>query len=193
VVLAGNGGVTAAKQLGWKRIAVSRIPLTGAAARKYAIADNRTAELAEWDWEELAVQLDEQVEVFGAEALEQHGWSADDLAGMNLDARQNALNDAQRFADKGSASVVLPMLPPGLVPPVGAESQDGNTAQHQETPDTVLPPTTTTKVVPLFLTGQEAEELSRLAHSVKAHYDVPHLSGLVLLLIRKAAEEYGCG
>lgn len=49
VVLAGNGTMLAARELGWTSVAVVRTHLAGADARAYAIADNRTAELAEWD------------------------------------------------------------------------------------------------------------------------------------------------
>ena len=57
VVLAGNGTLAAARALGWKEIQVVRTDLEGAAAVAYAIADNRTAELAEWDTEALATTL----------------------------------------------------------------------------------------------------------------------------------------
>ena len=53
VVLAGNGTVEAAKTLGWTHLTVNRSPLRGAEARAFALADNRSAELAEWDVEEL--------------------------------------------------------------------------------------------------------------------------------------------
>jgi ParB-like chromosome segregation protein Spo0J len=49
VVIAGNGLVMAARQLGWLHIDILRTDLRGDEARAYAIADNRTAELAEWD------------------------------------------------------------------------------------------------------------------------------------------------
>jgi DNA modification methylase len=57
IVRAGNGTWTAAKALGWKEITVVRTPLKGAEATAYAIADNRTAELAEWDDDALAQTL----------------------------------------------------------------------------------------------------------------------------------------
>lgn len=53
-IVAGNGTLAAAKQLGWTEIAVSVQQLTDEEARAYAIADNRTAELAEWDLSQLA-------------------------------------------------------------------------------------------------------------------------------------------
>lgn len=49
IVLAGNGTLAAAKELGWKDIGIIRSKLTGTEAIAYAIADNRTGELAEWD------------------------------------------------------------------------------------------------------------------------------------------------
>ena len=49
IVLAGNGTLTAAQELGWTEIDATRTELTGVEATAFAIADNRTAELAEWD------------------------------------------------------------------------------------------------------------------------------------------------
>ncbi len=57
VVRAGNGTLAAAKALGWKEIAIVRSPLSGSEATAYAIADNRSSELAEWDDDSLAKQL----------------------------------------------------------------------------------------------------------------------------------------
>lgn len=49
IVLAGNGTLTAAKELGWTEIQATRTELAGVEATAFAIADNRTSELAEWD------------------------------------------------------------------------------------------------------------------------------------------------
>jgi DNA modification methylase len=59
VILAGNGTVEAARSLGWDHIDVAVVPADWdeATARAYALADNRTAELAEWDENVLAKQL----------------------------------------------------------------------------------------------------------------------------------------
>jgi site-specific DNA-methyltransferase (adenine-specific) len=59
VVLAGNGTLEAARSLGWTEIEVAEVPddWDNDTAKAYALADNRTAELAEWDESELAKQL----------------------------------------------------------------------------------------------------------------------------------------
>jgi site-specific DNA-methyltransferase (adenine-specific) len=57
VVRVGNARLEAAKQLGWDTIQIVRTDLTSSEAIAYAIADNRTAELAEWDDDVLAAQL----------------------------------------------------------------------------------------------------------------------------------------
>lgn len=49
VVRKGNGTFRAAKELGWEGLACVRTWLDGAEAKAYAIADNRTGDLAEWD------------------------------------------------------------------------------------------------------------------------------------------------
>ena len=51
VVIAGNGTLAAATELGWTYLDIAEVPADWDAdkARAYAIADNRTAELASWD------------------------------------------------------------------------------------------------------------------------------------------------
>lgn len=77
-IAAGNGTVAAAKELGWTEIQAVRVPADWDADRikAFALADNRTAELASWNPEVLADQLIEldavgfAVEDFGFKALE---------------------------------------------------------------------------------------------------------------------------
>jgi DNA modification methylase len=61
VIVAGNGTVEAAKRLGWNEIQAVRIPADWDAERikAFALADNRTAELAGWNQEILDEQLRE--------------------------------------------------------------------------------------------------------------------------------------
>jgi len=58
-VLAGNGTLAAAQRLGWPFIAAALVEDDDATARAYAIADNRSSELATWDWEALHENLTE--------------------------------------------------------------------------------------------------------------------------------------
>lgn len=57
IVRAGNGTVQAAKALGWTEVAALVVDDDNATAVQFAIADNRTAELAEWDPDTLALLL----------------------------------------------------------------------------------------------------------------------------------------
>jgi hypothetical protein len=61
VIVAGNGTVEAAKRLGWLDIAVVRVPneWTSEQTKAFALADNRTAELAAWNFEILSEQIRE--------------------------------------------------------------------------------------------------------------------------------------
>jgi len=58
-VIAGNGTLEAARVLGWESVSVTRVPedWSPEQASAYAIADNRTAELAAWDNEALLDSL----------------------------------------------------------------------------------------------------------------------------------------
>jgi ParB-like chromosome segregation protein Spo0J len=57
VVVAGNGTLEAARELGWKDIAVVYSDLSGTEAIAYALSDNRTGELAKWNKDILGKQL----------------------------------------------------------------------------------------------------------------------------------------
>ena len=75
IVRAGNGTLAAAKALGWDEIAAVILDDDNATASQYAIADNRTAELAEWDNETLASLLDGMDD----QDRELLGFNADDM------------------------------------------------------------------------------------------------------------------
>lgn len=77
IVVAGNGTLEAAKSLGWTQIAIARTPVgwTWDQVKAFALADNRTAELAEWDDKVLADQLLE---------LDANGWELEELGFVSL-------------------------------------------------------------------------------------------------------------
>lgn len=78
VVRAGNGRVMAARSLGWKHIAALIVDESSVEATAFAIADNRTAELAEWDSEGLASLL----QSMDKDMQEVAGYSKEDLDGL---------------------------------------------------------------------------------------------------------------
>jgi len=64
-----------ARLLGWTEIAAIEFEGSAEEARAFALADNRTAELAEWDADTLAAELRE----LEAELREAAGWTDDEL------------------------------------------------------------------------------------------------------------------
>lgn len=86
IVIAGNGTLQAAKKLGWSQIVVSYVPPDWSfeQARAYALADNRTAELGEWDNDKLAMQLIE---------LDSVGWELDDVGFEKLEPPTEEMKD----------------------------------------------------------------------------------------------------
>jgi ParB family chromosome partitioning protein len=87
VVLAGNGTLAAAKSLGWTHIRAVRTELAGTDATAFAIADNRTAELAEWD-DDVLKQLLASPEIgdvgFDEDEIRKLMASADDSPGIAI-------------------------------------------------------------------------------------------------------------
>jgi hypothetical protein len=90
VIIAGNGTVEAAKSLGWTEITISEVPSDWdlATAKAYAIADNRSAELAEWDTPVLVEQLTE---------MQDEGW---DLKEFGFD--DGIMESLQKEIDEAS-------------------------------------------------------------------------------------------
>jgi ParB-like chromosome segregation protein Spo0J len=86
IVIAGNGTLEAARKLGWSQIVVAYVPADWSfeQARAYALADNRTAELGEWDNDKLAMQLIE---------LDSVGWELDDVGFEKLEPPMEELKD----------------------------------------------------------------------------------------------------
>ena len=86
-IIAGHGRLMAAAQLG-----LAEVPVMVARGwseedrRLYTLADNRLAEIAEWDPEMLRLELGELREDFGIEDMSLIGFSAEDLAEILPDA-----------------------------------------------------------------------------------------------------------
>ncbi len=80
VVIAGNGTLRAARALGWDTIDINRSELEGTEAMAFALADNRSGELAEWDAAILGETLQGLLDVdFDVGSI---GFDLDDLAAM---------------------------------------------------------------------------------------------------------------
>jgi hypothetical protein len=66
IVRAGNGLLAAARRLEWTHIAAGMTNLSDAELTAYAIADNRIAELSEWDWQGLSQVFVAMKDIAGA-------------------------------------------------------------------------------------------------------------------------------
>ncbi|TNF24087.1 MAG: DNA methylase [Deltaproteobacteria bacterium] len=109
VVEAGNGTLAAARALGWSHLAAVIVDDDATTATGFAIADNRTAELAEWDEEVLAALMS---------SLQVDGFDIDDL-GFDEDALRDLL-----ATESTPASEVVEDAPPA--PPAEAFTQPGD-------------------------------------------------------------------
>jgi DNA modification methylase len=84
MVIAGNGTLEAARSLGWTEVVITVVPddWTSEQAKAYALADNRTAELATWDEAVLAEQLTD----LDALGFDLNSIGFDGLPALDLDA-----------------------------------------------------------------------------------------------------------
>jgi hypothetical protein len=123
IVLAGNGTVLAARELGWSELAAVKVDLDGEQARAYAIADNRAAELAEWDYETLAGLMKD------LDRRDLLGWSDDEI-----DDVLGALvaDEGQEADEEPSEATVDPVWPgePTFDVPLLREDRQAQTIEH---------------------------------------------------------------
>ena len=103
IVIAGNGTLEAAKSLGWTEIEVSVCPSDWDTdtAKAYALADNRSAELAEWDSSELISQLVD---------LDKNGWDVGELGFTSEDVKEMQKGE-QIFGDEENAYTSVVNIP----------------------------------------------------------------------------------
>lgn len=99
VVEAGNGTLEAAKALGWSHVAAVLVDDDATTATGFAIADNRTGELATWDEAALAQLLGEISSEIPEVDL---GFSEEDLASvLSAPASSEALTPPESFPEIG--------------------------------------------------------------------------------------------
>jgi len=95
VVVAGNGTLEAARQIGWKGLSCVTVPddWDTDTIKAYALADNRTAELASWNTEVLLGQLRD---------LDVNDWSVTDLGfkGFDLKTRDEIDTDLKEIGER---------------------------------------------------------------------------------------------
>lgn len=107
VVRAGNGRMDAAKRMGWTHIAAVVVDESSVEATAFAIADNRTAELAEWDDETLASLLNSLPEA----SREAAGFDAGELQEV-LDRLTPAEFSPVSPDEQGDLSEIAPIVCP---------------------------------------------------------------------------------
>lgn len=103
IVIAGNGTLEAAKSIGWKEIAITRCPddWDSDIAKAYALADNRSAELAEWENGTLSASLSD---------LDANGWDVGEL-GFTRDDVKEIQKGEQIFGDEENAYTAVVNIP----------------------------------------------------------------------------------
>lgn len=139
-VIAGNAAFQTMIELGFKEIDVAIFTGTAKQARAFAVADNRTAELAEWDLTQLASQF---------ELMSQDDDLAELLASLNLES----LIGVDSESDKDEADEPDDQIPAPPVQPVSRTGDIWNVGQHR----IICGDSTDQKVVDALMDGHLAD------------------------------------
>jgi len=120
VVIAGNGTLDAAKLLGWESLECQVADLSPTQARAFAVADNRTAELAFWNDAQLLRALNAAQE---AEMLDATGFDEADLEALARCLRDDHDEEGAEVPEKGKTGIGM----------------SDNLTDEMEEPDTTCP------------------------------------------------------
>lgn len=155
VVRAGNGTMQAARDLGWESIACVYSDLADAEMWAFAVADNRTGELAEWDTTQLARVISD-IQSAG-EDPSVLGFSDNELRAF----RELSFADSQtvraELASQGSVDHVPGTTAPSVAPVVADSDEEAGEA----------PPPIVESLFPLLLRmTSEQNAIVREAHEV---------------------------
>lgn len=118
IVRAGNGTLRAALALGWTHVAAVIQDWDDVTATAFGIADNRIAELAEWD--DTLPQLLKALSDDGYEHLDAIGFDDDEIKKLVAafeSTDDSFLNQFGSNDDKGSGGEQIPGAPPSVLPP----------------------------------------------------------------------------
>ncbi len=125
IIVAGNGTYEAAKQLGWSEIAAVIVDMTDREAAGYGLADNRTAELAKWDFEVVA-RLESLLREQGDSPI---GFTDDELSVMRGELWEEPPDDFPELDENIETEHVCPKcgyaFSGGEVRPKGSGAEDG--------------------------------------------------------------------
>lgn len=122
-IIAGNHQYQAAKELGWSEIAVVWADVDEKTARAYAVADNRTGELAEWDVNALIASLED----LDSTLFEAAGFSIDELDDLKAILEEQA--DIDLFPPRKTSA-----MPEDLIRPEGRANLEDAPAGVQYAP-----------------------------------------------------------
>ncbi len=151
IVRAGNGTMVAAQALGWTHLAALIVDENDIDAQGFALADNRTAELAEWDYEELTNIIRDlhtaEVDVGGL------GWADFELDPMLKAEWAPPATDESYLGPARSAGAVVSQQQ--IAPPV----QTAQSGRAQDAPPPIVAEAAETITRWIGLTAEQAEAL----------------------------------
>lgn len=107
IVRAGNGTLEAAKRLGWTQLDCCVSSLHGSEMIAYSIADNRTAELAEWDMAQLVDSIQE-IQSEALDLIDAIGFTQDEIDAMSPSFEPGTEDDQGQLDQLQAKMVVCP-------------------------------------------------------------------------------------
>jgi ParB-like chromosome segregation protein Spo0J len=167
-IIAGNGTLEAARELGWERIAVVTFDNEDEArARAFALMDNRSAELSEWD---TATLLD-SIQKIDQDLIESIGFNFDEIAelgavdpeSLDVDGIENRKSIEQIEAGKSGEAVEL--------------NERGATLH--------------VRMVQLFLNTETHPVFMSMLRSLSAHYGKENVTDVVFQAVEVAFKQSG--
>jgi len=115
-IIAGNHTWMAAKKLGWDSIAVVFVSDDDVTAKAFALADNRTADLGDYDNQALAAMIEDVLEA-DEELLRAASFTPEDLDALLAESTGGTGQDAEEHVEAPAPKSSLNLFDRFMVPP----------------------------------------------------------------------------
>jgi len=201
IIEAGNGTLAAIKTLGWTHLACVVCDDDDVEAMAYAIADNRTAEMADWDYDVLGKQLFDLVEK--DVSIKEVGFSDEDLDQLlsEMDKTAQEIKVEERKANppprQGGRKIKNEDKPSdtGSEPATGVKRTPPPNQDHVELkkPEGAVVKQQGINQLILLFDDQQFEAVKGYLHEIKVYHDTTDNSTAVFQAIMEAAIKYRRG
>lgn len=184
-IVAGNGTYGEALGLGWTHIAAVQFNGSDVSASRFGVADNRTAELAEWDVDNLSHLL--------SEFMQEEGFTADGLGFSEAEVLSLVADSEKLMAEVGAGydtdskpeyELPEPSAPDAAAPTLEPTSAGTGTSSESSGVDPI--PVSSVRMVQVFLDDESHQKFMGWLKELSGDYGTDNVTDTIYKAVEVA-------